>query len=353
MNSPSACLPRPRLKTKTPSPTRTKTRLLRRSHCRLPPPAEHPGYGEDRIRAAPEVTAATAPAAPARRSRPPRTSPPSNSASPAGCPVPSAFFARGAGPFSRGHAPLFGVILPVPRVGPPRATPSACGRKPRSRSSHVLCVPRFPSHYCHSCRLHRPLTLSARAQFTLEQISMDKFTNSDSVHEPKSSLTPLPGVTPSSLPFTSPAAPAPSDGVAPPSALPPPPTAARLDLRLSPRPHRELRGRHLRRRCRPLRRLRRQTWRLDDFNLPLIEGNRHIGDVVVSRSADGIHWGNPILIDGTHNDDKNWTVCDNTATSPFYGNCYTEWDAATSSGFLEMSTSSDGGLTWGPGQDHC
>lgn len=73
-----------------------------------------------------------------------------------------------------------------------------------------------------------------------------------------------------------------------------------------------------------------------------------IGDVVVSRSADGIHWGNPILIDGTHNDDKNWTVCDNTATSPFYGNCYTEWDAATSSGFIEMSTSSDGGLTWGP-----
>jgi hypothetical protein len=73
-----------------------------------------------------------------------------------------------------------------------------------------------------------------------------------------------------------------------------------------------------------------------------------IGDVVVSRSTDGIHWGDPILVDGTHNDDKNWTVCDNTSTSPYYGNCYTEWDAATSTGDIEMSTSSDGGLTWGP-----
>jgi hypothetical protein len=73
-----------------------------------------------------------------------------------------------------------------------------------------------------------------------------------------------------------------------------------------------------------------------------------IGDVVVSRSTDGIHWGDPILVDGTHNDDKNWTVCDNTSTSPYYGNCYTEWDAATSTGDVEMSTSSDGGLTWGP-----
>ncbi len=75
-----------------------------------------------------------------------------------------------------------------------------------------------------------------------------------------------------------------------------------------------------------------------------------IGDVVVSRSADGIHWGSPILIDGTHNDDKNWTVCDNTSTSPYYGNCYTEWDAAASTGLILMSTSSDGGKTWSAGK---
>src|SRR5580698_10010384 len=75
-----------------------------------------------------------------------------------------------------------------------------------------------------------------------------------------------------------------------------------------------------------------------------------IGDVVVSRSADGIHWGKPIPIDVTHNDDKNWTVCDNTSTSPYYGNCYTEWDAAASTGLVLMSTSSDGGMTWSPGK---
>lgn len=40
--------------------------------------------------------------------------------------------------------------------------------------------------------------------------------------------------------------------------------------------------------------------------------------------------------------------CDNTATSPFYGNCYTEWDDNGAGNRLEMSTSTDGGLTWGP-----
>ena len=81
--------------------------------------------------------------------------------------------------------------------------------------------------------------------------------------------------------------------------------------------------------------------------LPLVDP---IGDVAVSLSTDGIHWGNPIPIDTTHDDDKNWTVCDNTATSPFYGNCYTEWDAALSTGWVLMSVSSDGGKTWTAGK---
>jgi hypothetical protein len=46
--------------------------------------------------------------------------------------------------------------------------------------------------------------------------------------------------------------------------------------------------------------------------------------------------------------DKNWIACDNTPASPFYGNCYTEWDDHTQGNLLQMSTSSDGGLTWGP-----
>jgi hypothetical protein len=86
--------------------------------------------------------------------------------------------------------------------------------------------------------------------------------------------------------------------------------------------------------------------------LPLVglsSGARYIGDVAVSLSSDGLHWGNPINIDKTHLDDKNWTVCDNTSTSPYYGNCYTEWDQAYGSGDVLISVSSDGGQTWGPG----
>src|SRR5579863_5857613 len=86
--------------------------------------------------------------------------------------------------------------------------------------------------------------------------------------------------------------------------------------------------------------------------LPLVglsSGSQYIGDVAVSLSSDGLKWGNPINIDKTHLDDKNWTVCDNTATSPYYGNCYTEWDQAYGTGDVLMSVSSNGGQTWGPG----
>jgi hypothetical protein len=70
--------------------------------------------------------------------------------------------------------------------------------------------------------------------------------------------------------------------------------------------------------------------------------------VVVSRSADGLTWENPVSADPTAaSSDKNWIVCDSWASSPHYGNCYLEWDDPFSSGEILMSTSSDGGLTWG------
>src|SRR3989440_1488845 len=75
-------------------------------------------------------------------------------------------------------------------------------------------------------------------------------------------------------------------------------------------------------------------------------------DVLVSRSTDGgLTWGDPIVVnkDG-HFNDKNWTVCDNTSTSPFFGHCYTEFDDNTLGDLIQMSTSPDGGLTWGAGQ---
>ena len=44
--------------------------------------------------------------------------------------------------------------------------------------------------------------------------------------------------------------------------------------------------------------------------------------------------------------DKNWTVCDNGASSPFRGHCYTELDNFGEGDRELMSTSTDGGLTW-------
>ncbi len=75
-------------------------------------------------------------------------------------------------------------------------------------------------------------------------------------------------------------------------------------------------------------------------------------DVLVSRSIDGgLTWSAPVAVNTSgHFDDKNWTVCDNTSTSPFYGHCYTEFDDNTLGDLLQMSTSTDGGVTWGAAQ---
>lgn len=72
--------------------------------------------------------------------------------------------------------------------------------------------------------------------------------------------------------------------------------------------------------------------------------------VVTSRSTDGGHtWANPVVTanaTGSANLDKNWIACDNTASSPNYGHCYTEYDDNGANNRIHMSTSSDGGLTW-------
>src|SRR6266702_1693928 len=75
-------------------------------------------------------------------------------------------------------------------------------------------------------------------------------------------------------------------------------------------------------------------------------------DLLVSRSTDGgLTWSAPVVVnaDGDFND-KNWTVCDDTASSPFYGNCYTEFDDNTFHDLILMSTSTDGGQHWGAAQ---
>ncbi|WP_051366964.1 sialidase family protein [Hamadaea tsunoensis] len=82
--------------------------------------------------------------------------------------------------------------------------------------------------------------------------------------------------------------------------------------------------------------------------LPLGEsGGVHGAAIATSRSTDGGHtWGNPVITATGADLDKNWIACDNTASSPFYGHCYTEWDDHGNGNRIKMSTSTDGGLTW-------
>jgi len=83
--------------------------------------------------------------------------------------------------------------------------------------------------------------------------------------------------------------------------------------------------------------------------LPIIDNN---GEAVgVSASSDGINWKKPVLVDDSGSDDKEWITCDNTSTSPHYGNCYVEWDEPSQGDLVFMSTSSDGGKTWSAGQN--
>jgi hypothetical protein len=71
--------------------------------------------------------------------------------------------------------------------------------------------------------------------------------------------------------------------------------------------------------------------------------------VLVNRSSDGIHWSAPVSVTPIVNsNDKDWITCDDSPGSPFYGNCYVEWDDPSAGDLIHMNTSSDGGVTWGP-----
>jgi hypothetical protein len=72
--------------------------------------------------------------------------------------------------------------------------------------------------------------------------------------------------------------------------------------------------------------------------------------VTLSRSLNGgATWQNATNVavaTGTQNFDKNWTVCDNTPTSPFYGSCYTTWDDFGHGNLLKIAYSRNGGVSW-------
>ncbi len=76
-------------------------------------------------------------------------------------------------------------------------------------------------------------------------------------------------------------------------------------------------------------------------------GNGSVTAVLVNRSTDGgLTWSNPVTVTPHSGLDKDWIACDTTASSPFYGNCYTEWDDNGAGNIIKMSTSSDSGLSW-------
>jgi hypothetical protein len=70
-------------------------------------------------------------------------------------------------------------------------------------------------------------------------------------------------------------------------------------------------------------------------------------EVFVSRSADGLKWGQPIVAaDSTDEDhDKEWIGCDNSTRSQFRGRCYLAY-VDTIHWQLGIRSSDDGGQTW-------
>src|SRR3954469_25838802 len=90
---------------------------------------------------------------------------------------------------------------------------------------------------------------------------------------------------------------------------------------------------------------RHNVWLVSSLTL-LEAGGVHGNAVVTSRSTDGVTWSNPFTTATGGDLDKNWIVCDNTPSSPFYGNCYTQWDDHGAGNRLEMSRSTAGGQTW-------
>ena len=89
------------------------------------------------------------------------------------------------------------------------------------------------------------------------------------------------------------------------------------------------------------------TWLIEGLGFPRCHDS---AVVFVSRSTDGARtFGLPVTVrrpKPSQDLDKNWITCDNTPSSPFYGNCYTAWDDEGHHNRLQASTSGDGGLTW-------
>lgn len=67
---------------------------------------------------------------------------------------------------------------------------------------------------------------------------------------------------------------------------------------------------------------------------------------VVSRSHDGVSWAAPLNGPIVIGPDKPWIGCDNTASSPHFGNCYAGWENGYGDGVMYVATTSDAGAMW-------
>ena len=93
------------------------------------------------------------------------------------------------------------------------------------------------------------------------------------------------------------------------------------------------------------------TWLIASLAISTSGGSVLGAAVIVNQSTNGgTTWGNAVVAhaaSGSENLDKEWIVCDTTLTSSFYGHCYVEWDDNGSGNRIHMSTSTNGGSTWG------
>jgi hypothetical protein len=78
------------------------------------------------------------------------------------------------------------------------------------------------------------------------------------------------------------------------------------------------------------------------------DGNGDGRGILVSRSADGLHWSAPISAAASDGENGHWFACDNGVKSPNYGNCYDAYlDYSSGTAAVNaLVVSKDGGLTW-------
>ncbi len=90
---------------------------------------------------------------------------------------------------------------------------------------------------------------------------------------------------------------------------------------------------------------RHQKWLVPSVTYVASGTGFHEKALMVNTSVNGKKWNVATTAVDT-NVDKAWGVCDNTSTSPYYGQCYVAYSQLDSGDALAVVTSVDGGTTW-------